>query len=382
MKSCCVVGGAGHIGFPLSLALANAGFEITILDPSKNVELIRRGEAPYKEEGVERYLRNSQLLERITAETDMANINSVFDVIVVTLGTPVDEWGNPNNYDLLSIVESHIPLLKHDGLMVLRSTILPGFTDQIRDKFSINASFCPERITQGNSFVELSKLPQIIGAASDLERKLSEELFGNIVPSFVHVSSKEAELAKILCNFYRYANFGIANSIYNLCEEIGVNSKNVFDAIKKDYPRAQCLPHPGLAAGPCLYKDTKQLNALFPEFRLGSEIIAINEGMAINLARKAVLDPDVNSVLILGAAFKANCDDFRDSLSFKIRKFLYLNGVDLVEMYDPLVDHPFVQKEQSYDQISQFDRYILATRHDCFEELIERLPDEKLIKVD
>ena len=76
----------------------------------------------------------------------------------------------------------------------------------------------------------------------------------------------------------------------------------------------------GLAAGSCLYKDTKQLNA-FPEFRLGSEIIAINEGMAINLARKAVLDPDVNSVLILGAAFKANCDDFRDSLSFKIRNF-------------------------------------------------------------
>ena len=378
-KKVAVLGGAGHIGFPLSLAFAKSGFDVTIVDPSDNVDKIKNRISPYLENKVDEYLNDDDTMSRINYLSSLETSKSIFDFLVVTVGTPVDEWGNPNSYDLQNLILATNESLKADGTLILRSTILPVFTQRISELINNKICFCPERVTQGNSFIELSSHPQIIGCENSEEFRSAKELFGKISPSFLRTSYTEAELAKMMCNFYRYATFGIANSIYNLCEEAGVNPSNVFNAIKKDYPRGQSLPSPGLAAGPCLYKDTIQLNSVYPDFRLGDEIIKINEGMGIRLAEKAC-DPNIpTNVLIVGAAFKANCDDFRDSLSFKIRKTLYLKGVENVDIYDPNVQHPFVIRDSV--ELSDYQKVVIATRHDNISTFIASIPEDLLIEI-
>ena len=378
-KKVAVLGGAGHIGFPLSLAFAKCGFDVTIVDPSHNVEKIRNRISPYLENNVNEYLNDENTMSKIKYLNSLDSCNSAFDFLVVTVGTPVDEWGNPNSYDLQNLILKTNKSLKPDGTLVLRSTILPGFSERISKLIDKKICFCPERVTQGNSFVELSAHPQIVGCGSIEEFEAAKELFGEISPSFIRTSYTEAELAKMMCNFYRYATFGIANSIYNLCEEAGVDPKNVFNAIKTDYPRGQSLPSPGLAAGPCLYKDTIQLNSVYPDFRLGDEIIKINEGMGIRLVEKTCETSLPDNVLIVGAAFKANCDDFRDSLSFKIRKTLYLKGVKNVDIYDPNVHHPFVIREGV--ETSDYQKVIIATRHDNLSAFIANIPHDVIIEI-
>ena len=145
----------------------------------------------------------------------------------------------------------------------------------------------------------------------------------------IEVEPQEAELAKLFCNSYRYIQFAVANQFYLLSREAGLDFERVHHAATYKNGRVDSLPRAGLAAGPCLLKDTMQLAAFSNNnFMLGHAAMLINEGQPqflVNMLKRRV-DLRDKSVGILGMTFKADCDDTRDSLSFKLKHLLLLEA--------------------------------------------------------
>src|SRR4029079_13783459 len=155
----------------------------------------------------------------------------------------------------------------------------------------------------------LSTLPQIIGADSDRAAERATAVFARLGPKTIRTSSKEAELAKLFTNTWRYMKFAVANQFFTTADQAGVDYNNVLRAIREDYPRARDLPSPGFAAGPCLFKDTMQLAAVTSDhFPMGQAAMQVNEGLPAYVV--AALQRRYGSlrgttVGILGMAFKA-----------------------------------------------------------------------------
>ena len=152
---------------------------------------------------------------------------------------------------------------------------------------------------------------------------------------------EEAELAKLFTNTWRYIKFAAANQLYMIANDFGADFERIRAALTQDYPRAMDMPGPGLAAGPCLLKDTMQLAAFNNNnFILGHASMMINEGLPLYLVARLEQNHDLAgmTVGILGMAFKAESDDIRDSLSYKLKRLLRLRA-DRVLCTDPYVSH-------------------------------------------
>jgi UDP-N-acetyl-D-mannosaminuronic acid dehydrogenase len=237
------------------------------------------------------------------------------------------------------------PHLGDGTLVVLRSTVYPGTTEYVTDALAragrrVDVAFCPERIAEGHALEELRTLPQIIGADSPAAGDRAEALFGRLAARTIRTTSREAELAKLFTNTWRYMKFAVANQFFAIADQAGVDYTNVLRAIREDYPRAQDLPGPGFAAGPCLFKDTMQLAAFTADhFPLGQAAMQINEGMPayiVTALERRFGSLRGRTVGILGMAFKAESDDIRASLSFKLRKLLEWAGATVL-CTDPYV---------------------------------------------
>jgi UDP-N-acetyl-D-mannosaminuronic acid dehydrogenase len=244
------------------------------------------------------------------------------------------------------VVNQVAPHLRDGSLVVLRSTVYPGTTAYVRQHLAaagcrVDVAFCPERIAEGHALEELRTLPQIIGADDDRAAERATALFRRLVDKTVRTSTKEAELAKLFTNTWRYMKFAVANQFLMIADQAGVDYTNVLRAIREDYPRAADLPGPGFAAGPCLFKDAMQLAAFTADhFPMGQAAMQVNEGLPAYIV--AALERRYGglagkTVGILGMAFKAESDDTRASLSYKLRKLLSWAGARVLAT-DPYVD--------------------------------------------
>jgi UDP-N-acetyl-D-mannosaminuronic acid dehydrogenase len=177
-----------------------------------------------------------------------------------------------------------LPHLTNGQLLILRSTVFPGTTEWIdgylrRKGRVLKVAFCPERVVQGKGIQELKQTPQIISATSEQAEREAAQLFARIVPELVTVAPREAEFAKLFNNAYRYIEFAIANQFYLIAKSANLDYRRIAHAMKHNYPRARGIPSPGLAAGPCLFKDTMQLLAFAQnQFSLGNAAMLVNEG--------------------------------------------------------------------------------------------------------
>ncbi len=343
-----VLGGGGHVGLPLSLTLADAGLRVGVYDINEQtLERIGRGEMPFLENGADELLASVLESGRLELGTSPDMIGRA-DAVIVVIGTPVDEFLGPSMRVFERAVDQLAPRLHDGALVVLRSTVYPGTTEYVSLAFAergrrVDVAFCPERIAEGHALEELRSLPQIIGADDDRAAERAEALFGRLAATTIRTSSKEAELAKLFTNTWRYMKFAVANQFFAIADQAGVDYTNVLHAIREDYPRAADLPGPGFAAGPCLFKDTMQLAAFTSDhFPLGQAAMQINEGMPAYIVsalerRHGTLRG--RTVGILGMAFKAESDDIRASLSFKLRKLLEWAGAKVLAT-DPYVDDP------------------------------------------
>src|SRR5207249_869580 len=155
------------------------------------------------------------------------------------------------------------------------------------------------------------------------------ELFGRIAPELIEMEPMEAELAKLMTNSWRYIQFAIVNQFYMIATEQGLDFNRILHGCRHNYPRMAGMPGAGLAAGPCLVKDTMQLAAFSQNtFVLGHAAMLVNEGLPAHLIQLAKRQTNLRDKTtgILGMAFKGECDDPRDSLSYKLRKLLTLES--------------------------------------------------------
>ena len=343
-----VLGGGGHVGLPLSLAFAKAGLRVGIVDISaETLAKIGRGEMPFIETGADELLAELLPTGRIELSASPEMLGRTRQVVVV-VGTPIDEFLNPSMTVFQRTVDQIFPHLRPGTLVVLRSTVYPGTSEYLAGAFEARAcnvqiAFCPERIAEGHALEELSSLPQIVGSDDDAAGDRAEKLFRNLTSDIIRVSTKEAELAKLFTNAWRYMKFAVANQFFAIAHSAGVDYNRVQHAIRTDYPRAQDLPSPGLAAGPCLLKDTMQLAAFTADhFQLGQSAMQVNEGLPAYMVEAMVRRYGSlrgRTIGLLGMAFKAESDDIRSSLSYKLRKLLLWSGAHVL-CTDPYVADP------------------------------------------
>lgn len=329
----CIIGGLGHVGLPLGISLAAAGKRVALYDINKTaIETVSKGEMPFIEHGAEALLKKT-LDKTLFLSSDPSAISQSRYVIVV-IGTPVDEHLNPKFTIFRKFLDDISGRLRDGQHIVLRSTIFPGTTGMIREYFEakglkVSLSFCPERIAQGKAIEELKALPQIISAFDEASMCEAAGLFSAITDEIIRLNPLEAELAKLFTNVWRYIQFAISNQFYQIAASNGLDFQRIHEAITYKYPRAAAFPRAGLTAGPCLFKDTMQLAAFSNNnFFLGHAAMLINEGLpnfiVQNFKQTSSLKDKTTGVL--GMAFKAESDDKRESLSYKLRKILEMEA--------------------------------------------------------
>ena len=377
----CIVGGAGRVGLPLGLCLAQAGNRVMLHDVNENVlSMLNRGKMPFLDEGAEQIL-NAVLDKTLDTGTSIETVaQSKF--IVFVIGTGIDEHLTPRLNDFLSAFERLLPLLSDRQHVILRSTVFPGTTEVIKGYFESRGlqprlSYCPERIAQGKAVYELRHLPQIIGTFDEDSRKEAAGLFSSLTPDLIFLTPFEAELTKLFTNTWRYIEFAIANQLYQIAAKNKVDFYRLYQAITYNYPRAAGFPSAGFSAGPCLFKDTMQLTEFSTgSFFLGHAAMMINDGMPNFIVETLKNRHRLKelTVGILGMAFKANNDDKRESLSYKLKRILEIEA-KRVYCTDPYISDPeFVPVEEC---IRTSDILIVGAPHSHYRSL--DIPAEKEI---
>lgn len=339
-----VVGGGGHVGLPLSIALADRGARVLVCDINDDtVAAVNGGHVPFMEPGAEPVLAKVLEAGRLCATTDPAPVGRAHTVIVV-IGTPVDEHLNPDPHAIPQALTATSEHLRDGQLVILRSTVYPGVTRLVERTLAgkgldLDVAFCPERIAEGKAMTELYELPQLIGVRTDRAFDRAAAVFGLLTAELVRLEPEEAELAKLFTNNWRYLKFAVANQFYMIANSKGLDYERIRSALAQGYPRAGDLPRAGFAAGPCLFKDTMQLAAFNDNnYFLGHSAMLVNEGLPLYVVRRLEERHDLSSMTvgILGMAFKGESDDIRASLSYKLRRILAFRAAAVL-CTDPFV---------------------------------------------
>jgi UDP-N-acetyl-D-mannosaminuronic acid dehydrogenase len=372
-----IVGGAGHVGAPLAMVLASRGHRAIAYDVDRAaLDRLAAGSMPFLEEDGPELLRSVLPTGRLTFSVEPSAVRNV-PIVIITIGTPIDEFQNPKVEVISRCLDQIVPHLEPDQTIVLRSTVAPGVTDFVARYLAqhgkpLGVAFCPERVVQGLAIREMQTLPQIVSGTTPAAEAVATRLFASIAPSVVHMAPKEAEFAKLISNAYRYIQFAAANHFYMMVQHAGLDYARVLEGVKRDYPRMRDLPGPGFAAGPCLMKDTMQLAAFDSgSFALGNTAMRINEGLPSFLVDQLAVRHDLakTKIGILGMAFKAESDDTRDALSYKLRKILRFRGSTVACSDEYARDPDFVSKEAL---VSGSDVIIVGVPHAAYRDL--RIP--------
>ncbi len=375
-----VVGGCGHVGLPLALAFAGRGLRVAVYDTSQRaVEMVNSGRMPFQEPGAQEALASALAGGQFTAGTDPAVLRQAANVVVV-IGTPIDKHLNPEALGVPEEIEKLSPHLVPGQLLVLRSTLYPGVTRMVERLFQeqrlqIDVAFCPERIAEGHAMTELHSLPQLVSGRTPEIRARAAALFSQLTKEIVELEPEEAELAKLFTNTWRYIKFATANQLYMIANDFGLDYDRIRGALAHNYPRAQDLPGAGLAAGPCLLKDTMQLAAFNNnQFTLGHSAMLINEGLPLYTVARLERRFDLASMTvgILGMAFKGESDDIRSSLSYRLKRILQFKSKRVL-CTDPYVtiDPNLVPLEEV---LAESELLVIGAPHHQYRELQVSVP--------
>jgi UDP-N-acetyl-D-mannosaminuronic acid dehydrogenase len=367
-----VIGGAGHVGIPLVLAFAETGLKVNVNDLNQAaLDQLKSGRLPFIEYGANEMLKQALAKDRLVFTSSPSQISNRGPVIL-TIGTPVDEFLNPVRQVVQDCISSLLPHVRDDQLIVLRSTLFPGTTEWVdsylkRHGRRNKVAFCPERVVQGYGIKELKDMPQIISGTTPEAEAEAAALFRPLVSELVMVSPMEAELAKLFNNAYRYIEFATTNQFYLIAKSAGLDYQRILKAMKHNYPRASKVPGPGYAAGPCLVKDTLQLAAFARnQFGLGHAAIMVNEGLVLHVVDDLRRRFNLSNMTVglLGMAFKAEIDDTRSSLSYKFKNILAASAREV------LTTDPFVTRDPDLlpldEVVDRSDVLILCTPHLSF----------------
>ena len=336
-KSISIIGGAGHVGFPLGLSLAHKKFKVKLIDINNdNLQKIKSGIVPHKEMNAEKILRKCLKTKNLLTSNNINNIsNSKF--IIVCIGTPINKSLKPEIKKFINFIKNLKSKIKKENILIIRSSIYPGMITKI-EKILGNKNkkivYCPERIVQGHALEELPKLPQIIASNNKSAKKSVRKVFNQICKKIIETSVLEAELIKLFSNANRYINFAIANQLYLVCDKNNLSFSRIRSIMREGYERNVNLPFSGFTGGPCLLKDTMQLSSFYKDkFLLGLSAMKVNESFPDHIINKIkkIKNYRKKTIGLLGLAFKAQSDDIRDSLAIKLLNKLKSNKLKYLQ---------------------------------------------------
>lgn len=383
----CVIG-TGRVGLPLGLVFAEKGFTVYGLDVNEEmVKLLKKGIMPFIEEKGESLLKKHANINFIPT-TDISVVENC-QYVILTLGTPVDENMNPSLVQIDRAIKAIMNYLQPLQILILRSTVSPRTTEYVAQLLQENKkikigknfylAFCPERIAEGKAIEELTEIPQIVGGVDKISAKRAAELFKYLGVKCWLTDAVSAELAKLFTNMYRYISFAIANEFMILAGKYHRDIYEIVNLVNKGYKRGG-LAFPGLTGGACLFKDGFFLINDVPFIDLIAGAWKINEAVPLFLIDKVGerIRLAGKKAVILGAAFKGNIDDIRESLSFKVKKALEREGAE-VFIHDPLIAKYNSDFKQALRNASLV---FIATKHDWYTKNLKFNLLKKLVKKD
>ncbi len=351
--------GLGYVGLPLAMAFAGAGFSVYGVDLDEHkIQRLRRGESYILD--VERStVAEAVSAERFHAETRF-EVLAKADVIFVCVPTPFDRAKNPDLSYIVNAASGIAPVLRRGQLIILESTTYPGTTEEIlipileqsglKAGSDFHVAFSPERIDPGNRRFGIENTPKVVGGV-DLEstERAALVLEQVVAKGKVHRVStpRAAELTKLLENTFRAVNIALVNELAVLCDRMGIDVWEVIEAAKtKPYGFMPFYPGPGVG-GHCIPVDPYYLSWKAREFDFSTKFIELaaetNRQMpffAVAKLRRLLHERGAAlrgaRVLALGAAFKKDIDDARNSAAIRVIEILRHEGAD-VAYHDPFV---------------------------------------------
>ncbi len=341
--------GAGYVGLPLCLHLAKAGWKVTAVDVNPAVvDEIRNRQAKIEEkEDFEKFFEDPDVQRNLEA-----TITPVLaDAFVIAVPTPImHEDKTPDLRALVAATESIVPWIRPGNLVVVESTIPPFTTERtvapILAKSGLGIgqelflAHCPERLLPGNIMAEAVFNARVIGGINDESTRRAAELMSSFVKGkLLLTNARTAEFVKLIENSYRDVNVAFANQVALLCDELEIDAHEVID-LANQHPRVDILS-PGIGVGGhCIPIDPWFLASASPETAtLIRAARLLNDGMPARTVEKilrSVEGIDTPRIVCLGATYKPNVRDTRESPALRVFELLRASGAD-VSLYDPLI---------------------------------------------
>ena len=384
--------GMGYVGLPLAMAFADAGFPVLGLDiDSRKTEKIEAGES-YMNHIASEPMAKLTGSGRLKATTDFSRAANL-DCIIICVPTPLTATRDPDMSFIIQTGESLVPYVRRGQLFVLESTTYPGTTDEVlrpilergglRAGDDFHLAFSPEREDPGNKTFSTKTIPKIVGGYTPRCLEVAQALYAAALKETIAVSSTQvAELVKLLENIFRCVNIALVNELKMLCDRMKLDVWEVIHAAStKPFGFMPFLPGPGLG-GHCIpiapfyltWKARKfefqtkfielagEVNAQMPHYVVHRTMEALNtQRKSLNGAR----------LLIVGAAYKKDVDDVRESPALRVISLLSDRGA-LVEYHDPYV--PRLEKGATFEyemrsvplsaeRVSKYDAVLILTDH-------------------
>src|SRR5512138_3429401 len=352
--------GMGYVGLPLAVVFAEAGFRVTGIDPdTRKSEAINKGVSyipDVKTEAVEKLVKSGYL----TATTDFSMLKEM-EAVSICVPTPLRQTGDPDMSFIQSATEQLAKYMHKGIVVVLESTTYPGTTREVllpklgvehgleigKDWF---LAFSPERVDPGREDWTTINTPKVMGGITQACSEVATAWYEGAIETVHPVSTAEAaEMAKLLENTFRMINIGLVNELAIMCERLHVDVWEVIDAAAtKPFGFMKFTPGPGLG-GHCIPIDPLYLSWKMKSFHYNARFIElaseINTNMpryVVNRVMEALNDRGKalkgSKVLVLGAAYKPDIDDVRESPALDVIGLLQKKGAN-VEYHDPYIPH-------------------------------------------
>ncbi|PIV28859.1 MAG: UDP-N-acetyl-D-glucosamine dehydrogenase, partial [Anaerolineae bacterium CG03_land_8_20_14_0_80_58_20] len=352
--------GLGYVGLPLAVVFGEAGFKVTGVDPdARKIEALKKGVSYIPDvttEAVAKLVKSGHL----KATTDFAVLKDM-DAVSICVPTPLRKTGDPDMSFIQSATEQLAKYMRKGMVVVLESTTYPGTTREVllpklgtEHNLAVGEdwflAFSPERVDPGRKDYTTINTPKVMGGITEACGEVAAAWYAGAIKTVHMVSSAEAaEMAKLLENTFRMINIGMVNELAIMCERLGVDVWEVIDAAaSKPFGFMKFTPGPGLG-GHCIPIDPLYLSWKMKSFNYSARFIELASEINTNMPRyvvsrmlDAMNDRGIllkgSCVLVLGAAYKPDIDDVRESPAMDVIGLLRKKGA-LVEYHDPYIPH-------------------------------------------
>lgn len=386
--------GMGYVGLPFATVFAEAGFQVTGIDPiAEKMNLLNAGKSYIMDVPTEK-VKNLVNSGKLKGTTDYSILSQI-DAVAICVPTPLRQTGDPDLSFIVSAAEGISPYVHKGMVVVLESSTYPGTTRELvlptlTEKSGLKVgedifvAFSPERVDPGREDWTTKNTPKVIGGMTKKCTEVSAAWYSQALDKVVPVSSTEvAEMAKLLENTFRMINIGFVNELALMCDRLGVDVWEVIDAAAtKPFGFMKFLPGPGLG-GHCIPIDPlylswklRSLNYTARFIELASEINTNMPRFVISKVQDALNEHQKpikgSKVLVLGAAYKPDIDDLRESPAIDVIRLLQQKGAE-VSYHDPYIpqikhDGWTVKSIKNLDDgIKTADCVVIVTNHKAYD---------------